>query len=167
MRYKPVSSTNYEDRDATMTAIRTLTVQRFSKRLVLSIAASLENMTCHTQHIIQAYTQSTNSLEHKVFIRLQTEMGLPASKVLKVVKLLRAIPGSGSHCYVTYREYYSNKTGMPYSRADPYLLYRQDVEHLGGILILKIDDSLIAGLQSILKDEERECKELLSKLKRL
>lgn len=103
VRYKSrLLAQDHGDWVAVTIAIKALIVQQLSERLVSSIAASLENMICRTRDITQAYTKCTTSLEREVFIRPPIEMGLQASKVLKLVIPLYGVQESGLHCYLTY-----------------------------------------------------------------
>lgn len=99
----------FGDRDEAAIATKAPTMQRFGQRLVLFIAASLENMTCHTRDFTQPYTQSTTSLQRKVFIRPPLEMCLSASKLLKVVKRNYGIPYSRLHWYLPFMEHHASK----------------------------------------------------------
>lgn len=59
VRYKSkLVAKNYGDQDAAMIATKSPRVKRSSQRLVMSIAASLDNMSCYTQDI----TMLTHSL---------------------------------------------------------------------------------------------------------
>lgn len=120
-------------------------------------------MSCHTRDITQAYTQSVTSLERDVYIRPPVELNLPKEKVLKVVKPLYGIPESGLHWYLTYMEHHTDRLGMSRSRADPCLLFRHDFDRLSAMVILQVDDSLIAGSQIFLTDEDSASKAFLSK----
>lgn len=124
---------------------KALTVQRLGHRLVLFITAFLENVACHTLDITRAYTLCTTSLERKVFIRPPIEMILPGSKVLTVVKPVYGISESELHWYLIFMEHHTIKLEMCRFPADPCVLYRQNGEHLGVIVIPQVDDSLIGG----------------------
>lgn len=68
------------------------TKQRFTQRLIVSVAAALNNLSVHTRDITQAYSQSRTKLEKDVHIKAPEEMDLPFSSVMKVVKSLCDIP---------------------------------------------------------------------------
>lgn len=75
MRYeKLLVAEKYECLDGAKIATEAPAVQLFSQRLVVSIAASLEDMTRHTRHIPKSYERCTTSLERKVFNRPPIEM---------------------------------------------------------------------------------------------
>lgn len=76
------------------------TVQLLSHRHVLSIPAFFENSTGRTRDITPAHKQSTISLQRHIFMGLPIKIGLPGSKVLKVVKQLYSFSESAFHCYL-------------------------------------------------------------------
>lgn len=79
---------NCGDKDLATIVNKSPTVQKFSQRLVQSLAAYLEDRSCHKCDITQAYTQSVPSLEREVYNRPPIESGLPKQKVLKLVEPL-------------------------------------------------------------------------------
>ena len=79
---------NYADDGAASIATKAPTVQRFSQRVALSLAASMPPLEAYTRDITQAYIQSHTQLERDVHIRAPNELGLPPDYALKVVKPL-------------------------------------------------------------------------------
>lgn len=90
-------------------------------------------------------------------------MGDPTGKVLKVVKPLNGIPKSGLHWYPTYMEQHTRNLAMSRSRADHCPLYQLGDGGLEGMIILRVDDSVIAEMLRFLKSEDIESKSFLSK----
>lgn len=137
IRYKSRFDTLcYGDEDLATFAAKVLTVQRFCPRLFLSPGASLDNMSCYARSYTQAYTKSVLSLEREIYVSPPIEYGFPTQKVLKVVKPPYGIPNSGPHRYTTYVKHHTQRLGLSRSRADPYLLYRQDGDYFAGMVIL-------------------------------
>lgn len=117
---------NYGDWKPQSPATKTPTVQRFTERLVLSLAAFFIQINPYTRDIIEVYTQSRSYLERNVYIGPPSEAQLPPGKVLKVVKPLYGIPESGLHWYLTDIDHLGNNLGICRSHADSYALYRHD-----------------------------------------
>lgn len=82
---------NYEDEEATCIETRDPTVQRFLKRIILCLAASIKSAQCYTRDLTQTYVQSRTPLEKDVYIRPPPEMGVQSGQVLKVVNPLYGI----------------------------------------------------------------------------
>lgn len=68
---------NFGDRDAAGITTKAATVQRFSQRMLLILAASLTGGTIFSREVTQAYIQSTNLLERTVYVKAPPEIGLP------------------------------------------------------------------------------------------
>lgn len=60
-KYRLVAQ-NYADKGAAAISTKAPTVQRFSQRLSLNIAASLPEMSTYTRDVTQAYIQSNTPL---------------------------------------------------------------------------------------------------------
>lgn len=76
----------YSERELESFVTKALTVRSFTYRLVLSPAASFNNLSPHRRNITQANTQSRSYLECDIYIRPPSEMQLSPGKLLKVVK---------------------------------------------------------------------------------
>lgn len=149
---------NYADEEAVAIASSAPTVQRFSQRVLMSIAAAFPELRPFTRDITQAYVQAHTRLERLVFITAPSEMGLPEGYVLKVVKPLYGIPESGLHWYLTYLNHHLQTLGMKRSKVDPCVLYRRTGQKLEGIIVLQVDDSLGAGMETFLNEESQASK---------
>lgn len=79
---------NYGDKKAALIAPNSLTVQRFSQKLALFLAACLDYNCSLTGVVTQAYTQSKSRLKRDVYIRPPVELNLSFKMILKVFKLL-------------------------------------------------------------------------------
>lgn len=93
---------NYTKKGAATITTKELTVQSFSQRLTLCLAASVEGMLTYTRDVTQAYIQFKTELEREVYIRAPKEPFFPQGQVLRVVKPLYGIPESGINWYLTY-----------------------------------------------------------------
>ena len=146
---------NYADDDATSISTKAPTIQRFSQRVALSVAASIPSLKGYVRDVTQAYIQSHTHLERDVFIKAPSELDLPPGHVLRVVKPLYGIPESGLHWYLTYLAHHLDTLGMTRSRVDPCLLIKQGNNGLDGFILLQVDDSLGFGTEQFLDEEER------------
>lgn len=89
VRYKShLVPQNYGDDDAATIARKAPTVRRFTKRLVLSLPASIIETGAQTRVITPADLQPTQKLERDVFTIPAKEMCVRPDQVLKVVKPL-------------------------------------------------------------------------------
>lgn len=87
----------YADEGATAKATKAPTVQKFTKRSTLCIAASHNRMTAYSRDIMQAYVQRGSNLERTIYLQPPHEMNFASNEVPKVVKPLYSIPESGLH----------------------------------------------------------------------
>lgn len=77
---------NYGDADKINMPTKAPTIQRSPQRIMMSLAASIENKTKLTSNITQAYIQSATELEREVHITPPKEMDLHPDMVLEVVR---------------------------------------------------------------------------------
>lgn len=75
-------------------------IQRFTQRVIMSVADSEKKTHLYTKYITQSYVHSRTELERTVYMQLLPEMGLPDDVVLKAVKAFYEIPESGLHWYL-------------------------------------------------------------------
>lgn len=73
---------NHGDEDAASIATKLLIVQRFTQRLVLSMAASVKAFSAHTRDITEEQVQSKLQLERSVCIRPPLEIDLGSEKTI-------------------------------------------------------------------------------------
>ena len=146
---------NYADEGAATIPTKAPTVQRFSQRIALSIAASISHMNTYTRDITQAYIQSQTQLERDVYIKAPDELGLDEDYVLKVVKPLYGIPESGLHWYLTYLSHHLDTLKMVRAQCDPCVLLRRNQDDLERLILLQVDDSLGVGTPDFLEEEEQ------------
>lgn len=119
-------SENYAYQDSMALSTKALTLPRSSKRILLSLAASLPGRTPLTQDITHADIQSTHALERKADIQAQAEKRLPDNTVLPVVKLLYRIPDSGLQMYHTYYDHRLNHLEISSTTTGTFVLFRND-----------------------------------------
>lgn len=145
---------NYSDEEPTSIPTKAPTVQRFSKRTVISIITSLPYLRTNTHEITQEYIQSHTELERSVYIRAPSQHGLPPGYILKVVKPLYGIPESGLHWYLTYLTNHLETLKKESARADPCVFIKRDGDQLVGLILLQVDESLGFGREKFLNQEE-------------
>lgn len=102
----------YENQSSPENSNRPYTVQRTSKRLLLSLDASLHSTTILTRKLTQAYVQWQTPREITVFMNAPGEIGLPEWTVLKVVRSFCGIPESYLHWYGKSLDHHVNQLGM-------------------------------------------------------
>lgn len=94
-------------------ATKVPTVQWSNQLLVLSLAVSIDILSYHISDNLRAYTQSTTSLERKMYIRPVDEKCTSTGKVLKVVESLYGIAESEPREYFTYMRLHIGKLVHP------------------------------------------------------
>lgn len=62
-------SDNYCDEGAAPIATKSPTIQRFARRVILSVAASQNNIILNTRDITQRYIQVKTTLERTVYLK--------------------------------------------------------------------------------------------------
>lgn len=112
----------YSDINVSERATKALTIQRFFQILLISLAASMDNMTIFSRDVTEAYVHSESKLERPVFIKPPKYMVLPGDFVLQVVKPLYGIPESGLEWYLIYLNNHQERLRMKRSTADPCFL---------------------------------------------
>lgn len=117
----------YGVEEAARISTKKTTVQRFTKRLVLALAASVEDMMVNTRDVTEAFIQATTLLERNVFIGTRSEMRLSGKKVLKLVKSLYKTRECALHWYPAYIERHLHKRSSQQLRIDPYFCKNQKV----------------------------------------
>lgn len=156
---------NYDDNASTLISTKAPTVQRVSQRIALSSAAT--NSKSHKSYlrdITQAYPQSNDPLQRKVYLKPPPEMGLSDDDVLLAVGPLYGIPESGLHWFMTYQPHHIEELGMKACQVDPCLLYkRQKGQKLEGLTIMQVDDTFGHGDEQFLQTENEKAKFFKSK----
>lgn len=88
----------------------------------MSIAVSMKYGTAFTRDITKAYIQSETVLEREVYITARKELEFEDDVVLRVMKPLNSIPGSGLYWYLTYLGHHLDRLGTHLTRVDPCVL---------------------------------------------
>jgi hypothetical protein len=134
------------------------TLQRVSQRIVLSIAAVLNNVNLYLRDISQAYVQSTTRLNRTFFIRPPPELCLPEGSILQVVRPLYGIPEAGNHWFKTYHSHHINQLEMIQSTYDPCLLYKplRNQNSSFGVVGLQTDDTLFVANKAFIDQEQNQ-----------
>lgn len=140
------------DQDSTAIATKAPKVHRFSQRILLSLAASLDGMEMFTRDVTQVSIQSDTPLESHVYIAAPAEMKLPPDTVLKVVHPLYGISESGLHWYQTYSNHHIDHMNMFRTTIDPCVLVQHSGKKLTGLVILQVDDWMGIGTPNFLSE---------------
>jgi ribonuclease HI len=156
----------FNDRASRQVLTGAPTVQRFSQRLLLSMAACFPDMKLFTRDVTQAYIQAETELTREVYVEAPSEMGLTDDEILLVRKPLYGLPEAGVHWFATYSAHHIKHLGMKQSPADPCLFYKASASpkpSLEGISCLQVDDSLSAGRNAFVAEEEKHSRRFLCK----
>ena len=129
------------------------TIQRSSQRIILCIAAILDDRELCIRDISQAYVQSTTRLSRHFFIKPPREIDLGHDNVLKVLRPLYGVPEAGTHWFRTYHRHHIDKLQLATSTFDPCLLYSDQA-----VVGLQTDDTLFLGTAEYIEREEAELK---------
>jgi hypothetical protein len=88
----------YNDHEKTLMLTQALTIQRMSQRIILAIAASInENHHLYLRNITQTYTQSKSLLNRMFFIRSFFDLNLFDDAILRVIKPLYDVSEIETH----------------------------------------------------------------------
>jgi hypothetical protein len=93
-----VQAFNDKGKDTILT--QSPTIQRYSQRLILALAALLgptNGYIVFIRDIQQAYVESKTNLVRYIYVYVPPEMGLPLGTILLVVRPLYSIPELGNH----------------------------------------------------------------------
>ena len=146
----------YNDVDKGLVLTQSPTIQRVSQRLMVCLAATLNNTKLYTRDVTQAYVLSKSNLSRDFYIRPPKELiemiGADRDCVLKVIKPLYGVPEAGNHWFATYHDHHTKELNMKQSTYDPCLLYEAEPFGLVG---MQTDDTLmLAGDQFAEKEEK-------------
>lgn len=116
---------NYANEGAWKIPTKAPTVQQFSQRLALILAASIPSMTSYTLDVTQAFEKSKTPLKREVYIFTPKKSGVPMGVVLRVVTPLYVISRRGLHWYSTYISHHLEHLGMQRTRTDPCVIVKR------------------------------------------
>lgn len=154
---------NHADEQSASISTNTPTVQQYTERILLLLAALADNVSVSTENVRDACIQAWIGFERDVHIIPPELMNLPHDKVLKVINLLYGIPVFRLQWYLTYLNYQVERLVIIRCRTDPCILYKRAENALTKTIILEVDDSLVVGTRAFLEIEDREFKKILSK----
>ncbi len=90
----------YNDHEKTLMLTQAFIIQRMSQRIILVIAASInENHHLYLRNIIQIYTQSKSFLNRMFFSRSFLDLNLSNDAILKVIKSLYNVSKAKAHWF--------------------------------------------------------------------
>ena len=136
----------YNDMKKNLVLTQTPTIQRISQRLVVCLAAILQNddVQLYLQNITQMYVQLKSSFNRDFYIRSSQEfialLKINSDCIFKIIKPLYNVFETDNHWFVTYHNHHISKLDMMQSIYDFCLLYKSDPF---GIVRLQIDDTLL------------------------
>lgn len=129
-RYKSTLATqNYGDKPVATIATKASTVQRFTQRLFLSLAASMDDASPYLRDINQVYIRFAAPPEQELYIQTPKEMILPPYIILKIVKPLYGVLLSGLHCHLTCLEHNISAPNMIWSRVELCFFFKDTTSH--------------------------------------
>ncbi len=132
-------------------------IQRMSQRIILTIAASInENHHLYLRDITQTYTQSKNLLNRMFFIRSLFDLHLSDDAILRVIKSLYDVSEAKTHWFNTYHDHHKKNLNMTKSTYDLCLLFiNQSVFEL---IKMQIDNTLMLRNNRFAELEKNELK---------
>eukprot|EP00171_Calliarthron_tuberculosum_P023256 IDg23256t1 len=134
------------------------TIRRLSLRLLFALCATYKYAP-NSRDVVRAFLRAKTKLRRPIYMKAPKEMGLKKGQVLKVLLPLYGMPESPIHWYKTYIDHHKEEMDMNQSLLDPCLLYKHSNQgELIGILGLQVDDTVFAGTQNFLKEEEAASK---------
>jgi hypothetical protein len=143
----------HNDRGKEEVLTQSPTIQRSSQRIVLCIAAILDDRELCIRDISQAYVQSTTRLSRHFYIKPPKEIDLGHNNVLKVLRPLYGVPEAGTHWFRTYHRHHIERLDLSTSSYDPCLLFNDQA-----VVGLQTDDTLFLGTAEYIEKEETELK---------
>jgi hypothetical protein len=145
----------YHDEEKHTVLTQSPTIQRVSQRLILCLAAILDETELYLRDISQAYVQSTTTLNRDFYVRPPTELsqqlGLGRDSILRVIKPLYGVPEAGNHWFKTYHSHHTKELSMNQSTYDPCLLYSNKPF---GVVGLQTDDTLFLADKDFAEQEQ-------------
>lgn len=152
-----VQAYNDHGKDAILT--QSPTIQQMSQRLILSLAACMQQYDLYLRDISQAYIQSTTHLNREFFVRPLQELELQSDSILKIIKPLYGVPKAGNYSFNTYHRHQLEKLSMTQSTYDPYLLYADNDSSGFEVVGLQTDDILFLADKTFAIKEEKQLHE--------
>ena len=139
----------YNDAGKSEIMTQSPTIQRASQRLIMCFAMIRDGTLC-TRDISQAYTNSADKLNRKIYVKppLDTDLG---SNLLCVIKPLYGIPEAGAHWFKTYHEHHLNRLNLTVSSFDPCLMFSDEA-----VVGLQTDDTLFLASPKYMQMEDDE-----------
>jgi len=150
------------DTDKDMLMTYSPTVGKNSIRLMLAISLGTD-LSLFTRDISQAYVSTGTDLLRKVYLIPPKELQMNPDIVWEVQKPLYGLPESGVHWFECYVGHHEGKLGMIRTEVDPCLLYKKDKDRLVSLCCLQVDDTLVAGTEKFVSEENEACRIFESK----
>ena len=151
----------YNNMKKNLVLTQTPTIQRISQRLVVCLAAVLQDgdVQLYLRNITQMYVQLKSSLNRDFYIRSSQKLiallKISSDCILKIIKPLYGIPEADNHWFVTYQNHHISKLDMMQSTYDSCLLYKSDPF---GIVKLQIDNTLLLANNQFANAEDEVIK---------
>lgn len=124
--------------------------KQFSTKIILSIAATMD-FKLFTTDVTQAYLQSMELLNRKVFVQPCSAFPLSPDMVLQLQKPLYGLPESGDYWDRTMKNHIKKDIGMQACTLDDAFYYKRKSGNLIGLCATYVDDSLHVGTEEYCK----------------
>lgn len=122
-------------------------VHQFSTIIIVSFSVIFQFSILSTG-ATQAYLESEENLQRKIFVKPWKEFGLKDEKMLKLLKALYGLSKSEDYWKKTFHKLLRNDLGMKVGISGPDLFYKKDKQKLVGICATYVDYSLHTGDRS-------------------
>lgn len=120
------------------------TVRQHTVKLLIAIAA-IHGFSLWTPDVTQAYLQSAERLSRKVYLRAPYEFNLTSDELLKLLKPLYGLSGSGDYWHHTFKGHLRRDLSMTQATGDLSLWFKSVEQALNGMIAVYVGDQLSAG----------------------
>jgi len=110
----------------------TSTVRYHSIRILVGLAAVF-GFNLFSSDVIQAYPQSAELLDRKIYVKPTAEFELAPDQLLQLLKPLYGLSESGDYWGRTFRFHLEQELGMQATTGDAALFFRKIGEKLEGL----------------------------------
>lgn len=100
--------------------------------------------TCN-HDVSQPYLQSAGTSLRDVYLKPSKEFEISSNEVVKLLKPLYGLAGSGDYWSATVSDHIKNDLGMEATAGDISLFFKLIHSKLSGLICSYVDNSLIAG----------------------
>ncbi len=148
----------YNDHEKTLMLTQAFTIQRMSQRIILVIAANInENHHLYLKNLTQTYIQSKSFLNRMFFICSLLDLNSFDDVILRIIKFLYDVFEIETHWFNTYHDHHKKNLNMTKSTYDFCLLFINQNESFE-VIVMQTNDTLMLKNDRFAELEENELK---------